>query len=1812
MRKLASFLFALFFVVSAHADDYGQMWTTVNQHLEKDMPKKAISALNDIVKKSQQEKNYGEYLAARMKYARVEAEVTPDSIIPAMKSLIHQAYDAERTAQSANATDNDKVLSAVYHALLAKLYNVYRNTGADTLAQQILIPDSIEYTSVKTALYDIALRHPDLLAACPYSSYTRFISRGTDDDLFGKDLLSVICNEADRLPFLRDYCLAKGNKRAAAIAEYQYLNRNTVSDDKAKSKRKIQLLKDMEMYKDIPEYVLIAHLYYSTIEDDDDIRDASRYLFLCQNIEKYEDLCKKEHKEDYINRLKTEKARLTKSMLNATVSDGKCIMFVRNLDTVDIEITRLDVDGTNKLSSHIEKDLKELKSKASKGIEPFRTTLHYTDPIYEIHSDTLSLPDLAPGVYLVSAKSGTLTNYELLYHSNLTLLSLPEAEKGSNTRIAVVYSDTGMPVAGAKVKLTDEDYRGKIKNEKELTTDEKGETHFNNDFKASYIRVYTDSKHATPDNAFRKVNFRDHLSTSSSKDSRDHLSLFLDRAIYRPGQTIKGAVVVHNSENEDSVRVKASKRILVTYKDADYNALRVDTIYSDLHGNAGFEFTLPRKGKNGIFTVSCSSGYSNSTSKTFRVEDYKRPTFTVEAIDKEKYNEPIKLTEVIDPDKKESIFMPGMPSAKDTTVTVRFQAKTYSQLPVQDASVVYSVSRTSSLYRWAYSNNERIIVPDSLVHTDNKGIVSISFPLTLPEEAHGYYDFTVHASVTDKAGETHEESMKVCVQKAYVKKDGKPVKESSLKEERLINDAKFDISDYHFPADGSVTFTMKRLKPTVKSSKACLGKVHALYTIFDEKKVIESGSVEFDTLYTRKFQYSKKYGEAITIAYTWVMDGTNHSYVTTIRKPQPDLKLNATWSSFRDRTQPGSNETWTLHVESADKKKQPVTTASLVATIYDKSLDAIVGRGPSFSTTVLHNSYWFSTNWTSSRTSGISLGLDSSIPYFRTYYISLPSFNDDILPYRSYYSRYSNMKGVRIRGKGAMYSELSAPIPEPMVALTGMAEKEVMDVKGNDEVVVVGYATMKKSAGNGDANDDEEDEDEDEDNGPKEDLSQMVRTNFNETAFFTPSLTADENGDINISFTLPESMTTWRFRGFVHDDVMRNTMVDAECVAKKDVIVRPNIPRYLREGDKGILEANIFNTTQKDLKTEVIMQFVKPETEAVIWEHKQEITLKAEGSEAVSFKMPEIPGDTLLIYRVVAKAQNGNSDGEQHYIPILPSIEEIVSTIAFTQHNTGTYTKDFANLLYEGSRNRKLTLKYTPHAVDFLIEAVPSVVETNSHDAISLSTAVYVGNMFRDCASRISGRNDSVRIDSLITAATEELKSLQLHNGSWSWWKGMNGSIYMTTEISKLLARLNYHGFANAETNKMLSKAMPYMLKFMSEESKEIRKYLKKYPKAKIHPSETSTSILYINALLRLNPENYSKGGATSFKKNDNKDIKFLIDLLEKVPAEFTIYGKAHSASVLSLYGRTKKAKEFIESMKEYSVCTEEAGRYYDSPNAYYSWRNYRIPTEVAAIEALRLVTPEDSVTVEEMQKWLLHEKRTQQWNNSANTADAVYAFILDNSEIEYIKENRSVKATHSLTDYADNKFSLNGKSIEVTGDKVQTAVIPVTNEHIFTAEKLSKGTSWGALFLEQEAPLSSIKTSGSGFSITRSIVENNAKVGDKITVRITIVADRDYDFVEVTDNRAACLEPVEQLSGYCSAYTGGTARGSYSGYYRETRDNKTNYYFDKLAKGTHVIDTEYYVDRKGTYQQGVCTVKCVYAPEFSAILAPSAIKIEK
>ena len=426
--------------------------------------------------------------------------------------------------------------------------------------------------------------------------------------------------------------------------------------------------------------------------------------------------------------------------------------------------------------------------------------------------------------------------------------------------------------------------------------------------------------------------------------------------------------------------------------------------------------------------------------------------------------------------------------------------------------------------------------------------------------------------------------------------------------------------------------------------------------------------------------------------------------------------------------------------------------------------------------------------------------------------------------------------------------------------------------------------------------------------------------------------------------------------------------------------------------------------------------------------------------------------------------------------------------------------------------------------------------------------------------------------------AASRLEALQLPDGSWSWYKGMSGNRYVTTRIVEMLARLRTMGASVAPLQGMYEKAVNYLHTQWLDEYRQMKESEKKGDKDRL-PGEQSLHYLYICAL-----------DAQVAKRADKTAYSYMIGKLEAAPPADAIYDRALIATLLHKAGKTTKANELARSILEYSVATSGMGRYFDTPKARYSRNSYRIPTQVAAIEALSDILKEP-LAIAEMKQWLLKQKQVQAWNNPVATADAVYAFL--GGDDNQLAESSTMKAEIAGTEVVTPDDALGYVRRSFSGDEAETRQIEIAHT--------GAGIGWGAVYaqyLEDMDQLQSAK--GNGLKITRTYYRDGKEVssktdlhvGDELTVRLTVKADRDMDFIQIKDTHAACMEPKEALSGY--------RHSDAIGYYQVMRDASAEFFIDKLRKGIVQIEYKVYIDRPGTYQTGIASVQSAYAPEFA------------
>jgi hypothetical protein len=1803
-RNIITLLITVFAMLQATAQNYDNLWKQADIIAQKDQPKSEIGVMKKIISKATAAKDYGQLLAAEIRQAILWREISPDSLTPNVKRMETEALKAK-----------DPVLKAVRYAVLGKVYREVNGKKSEEFFKK-------------------ALEQPELLARNASTGYVPLTLKGVDGSSFKNDLLHLIGFEADSKEaylLMYTYYNKVENRGAACLCAYKLIEK--YRQDDVREVRKSKYLNTIDslihVYQDIPEAGELAVEHFRFMEGATDAKPLDKLNYINYALNRWGGWSR-------MNVLRNAQKRLTEPMFQVQdmplvlrPSEKKWVhLNVRNLQNLNIRLSRLNITADNEYDVQNEATYKMLLKKTTKLHQKDFSRNYYGRPDYEEVKDSIEIGGNLPlGAYLMEVTSdntGIAPQRELFYVSNLAVMiqQLPD----DRHRYVVVNATDGQPVPGAKIVLYDRNYddkTGKFKRviHARMTTDDQGEAYFKNvDGK---VLIYTSADKFAP----AKDIYLSRARYYEKKDDETKYQLFTDRAIYRPGQKVHATAVSYIVKKGLDASVPGkSMELKFILRDANWKQVAEQKATTDEYGTASVDFELPQGGQTGMYHVSVN----NRANSSFRVEEYKRPTFEITFPKvNEKYN-------------------------WGDTVVVKASAKTYAGVPVQGAKVEYQVTRRNQLWWWGAGSAGQLIKTDSCV-TREDGTFDVEIPLEASLSGKDevdmsdfmriarFFNFEVSAIVTDISGESHEGVMSLplgtkptiltvdlpkrietdslkTVTFAYRNASGMEIS-SNLKyriDKGEWKDAEanapismavlpsgvhemeaicgqdtlqqkftlFSIKDTH-PMEPTTEWYYQTAKTFPRDGKPVYVQVgssengaHIVYSIIAGNKLLEKGAWELgDSIVTLPFTYKPEYASGVVINYSFVKNGECYTRKISIARPLPEKKLNITWKTFRDRLTPGQKEKWTLQITTPDGKP---AKAQLMSVLYDKSLDQLADHTWKMS---LGFSQWLPDCYWKSNLKYYEMGLSGTYPtkYYDEKELEVDQFDG------KYFSFSAYMQAVELskleRSSGGTVESVRIQKDELV-----REEAKVMRIRGSKMVRVAAAAPsankvfdvveeMPQFAG-----------------GSVSDAGQFldkvqIRENLNETAFFYPALESDNQGNVAINFTLPESVTTWKFMGLAHDKEMRNGLLVDEAVAQKTVMVQPNMPRFLREGDKSCIVVKLFNTSDKKVNGNARMQILDAETQKVIWQKTQGYKIDAEGSAIVSFDVSGLK-EGVYINKVVA-AGNGYSDGEQHYLPVLSNRELVVNTLPITLHQKGEQNFDLSKLFLnkegkqaKGAEDAKVTIEYTNNPSWLMVKALPSISNPDEEDAISLMSAIYANTITTHIQKTLSLDNHSQKNLSQETIRlqnqVEKLKKLQNPNGSFSWWKGMKGSRYMTTSVAEMMVRLNAIAGVQKSTAKMLTSAINYLSSQTAQEVREMKKQEEK--KHKVNPSEMALHYLYIVAM---------DGTCVKLKAPALNDMDYLLGKLKKMTGSLTIYGKAKAAVILALNYDYKTAADYLKSMEEYSVYREDMGRYYDTRKAYYSWRNYKIPTEVAAIEALQALDAQSIAaissassaiskqqTIEEMQRWLLMSKRTQVWDTPVNTVDAVYAFMKGN------ESNWNRKAENAV-------LKLDGKLLPMPQDSTTLGYVKTAKAgkaSTLSINKKSDYTSWGAVYAEFKQPVSEIASLESGIKVSRKVEnQKKAKVGDKIKVIITITADRDYDFVKIVDKRAACLEPVNQLSGYQWGME----------CYVSPKDNTTNFYFNRLSKGKHFVEMEYYIDRKGDYQSGSCTAECTYSPEF-------------
>lgn len=999
-----------------------------------------------------------------------------------------------------------------------------------------------------------------------------------------------------------------------------------------------------------------------------------------------------------------------------------------------------------------------------------------------------------------------------------------------------------------------------------------------------------------------------------------------------------------------------------------------------------------------------------------------------------------------------------------------------------------------------------------------------------------------------------------------------------------------------------------------------------------------------------------------TVHFACVNNNRGYTESTTIFVPWTNMQLSVEFETFRDKLQPGESEKWRIIIRGPKGEK---VAAEMLAGMYDASLDAYKYHSWYMS---LLNYYYGRMNWSDDYN---FTTLNSSIyskAYVRQYYAQsyrIPGINWFSYPmyyYNSYYA-YRGGGGGYTGGDDYYVEEGIVCCDATTVSRAESDGRYDREKAGNAQQPVSGAFSAGEDLPGADKDNENQagwDGDQTDGRGNADFSDVSARTNFNETAFFMPQLRTNENGDIILEFTMPESLTKWKFMALAHTQDLKTGTIEKTLVTQKSLMVVPFAPRFLREGDQIVFSAKISNISEMDLNGMARLQLTDPLTGKSLDEafalNTADINFTAEKgkSTVVTWKLKVPFGIGAVSYKVLAKAGTF-TDGEEMVLPILSNRMLVTEAMPMPIRGNQTRTYTFDKLRNNTSTtltNHRLTLEFTSNPAWYAIQALPYLMEypyecteqtfsryyansiaayiANSSPKIkavfeswqNFTPEAFLSNLEKNQELKgllleetpwvLDAQNESERkkrvgllfnlhrmARELKDAETKILKA-QTPNGGFAWFKGMPDDRYITQHIVCGFGKLDHLGIKDVRDNsriwKMVQDAVTYLDRRVKEDYDYIVRWYPNYKK-EMHLSYFQIHYLYARSFFVDLP----------VAQRNLEAFDYFFNQAKTYWSDFNKYSQGMIALALNRYNEKAAPQDIIKSLRETAIHSEEMGVYWREFVGGYYWWEAPIESQALMVEVFDEVA-NDMEMVEELKIWLLKQKQVQDWKTTRATVEACYALLLRGMDILESDQLVEIKMGNQIVD----PTKIEGCQIEAGTGYFKTAwtseqITPEMGE--VTVTKADSGIAWGALYWQYFEDLDKITPAATPISIKKQlfverqsatgpkmepVVENvPLKIGDRIKVRIEIRVDRDMEYVHMKDMRASCLEPVNVLS--TTKYQDGLW------YFENTRDASTNFFFDRLPKGTHVFEYVLMVTHSGNYSNGVTTIQCMYAPEFTS-----------
>ncbi len=1390
--------------------------------------------------------------------------------------------------------------------------------------------------------------------------------------------------------------------------------------------------------------------------------------------------------------------------------------------------------------------------------------------------------------------------------------------------------------------------------------------------------------------------------------STEHIKFFLDRKIYRPGQVVYFKAIAYRQGREQDIQVLPNKKVELEFYDANYKLVKKQSFVTDSFGTFNGQFIVPEIGLTGTWRISTDLGDTY-----FKVEEYKRPMFEVkfEPIKKailpgkkvlitgiaKNYNgTPLQNAQVeytvsfssmrfiwwyFEPDNNTKVITSG---ATQTDEKGRFKIEMTTEEDIEPNEInIYNVeakvtdingethSATTSfrvakqgLYiiaktpQWTKINtkqNLRFVVQNVMEQQvagkklDYKIVLlkpnfkepkiqrEWQQPETLAYSANELHKSLPYFAIVDSLTqpENWQEEQVIAQGKAASSQDivFKPKKTGVYKVEASIYDSLskqeivyssiikvFDDKSHKVLAPLPLYAALE--KDTVQAGKNARIIVGTAWkdanvyvqVVYNDKIVTEKRLELSNSQKTIDFLVTKDMRGGVGINVWLVKNNRTFSESLTLNVPYKSRKLDIRVERFVDKLRPGQEVTWSFVVTKNNGQK---TLAQVLASMYDASLDAFVPNPWGFDLTFPRNSLLKPDLWSISGQATTSM----TVNWQRSY---------EPRSYR-YYS--FDWRGLVLDARRVY-----------MMAM-GMAKS------AHPKLNQVSSKMEDTAVNNGQQAETEAD---------------FVRKDFSETAFFYPDLLTNDEGEVVIRFKVPQSLTRWNFQMFANTKDLFYGLLSKEAVTTQELMLFPNEPRFVRQGDTLVFSAKVVNNSGADLKVDVILKIFNAQTnrELDVFEpnQTQTVTIKKDSSALVSWKLI-IPEDLTapLLYRIIAKSDK-YSDGQQNIIPVLSNRMLVTESLPLPVNGNQTKTFVIDKLWNKTSKTikpYKLTLEFNSNPVWYAVAAIPYLMEypyecneqifsrfyanalasyiVNSNPDIKRVYDIWKKQKSQALVSELEKKQQlkQIVLDAtpwLLEGATEteakqriallfdlnkmayeqnkvldKLFDNQNSDGGWPWFKGGKSDWFITQYILTGFARLRMREVYNFSDKyyMQISNAVLFV-------DREVEKYYYELKRRKYvdmnanHLSPTIVQYLYMRPMFY----NIEFG-----RVKLEEWFEYFYTQLKKYWSTLGLYSQAQAAIAFAQYGDTTYAREVLKSLKQRALYSDEMGYYWAENKPSWFWYREPISTQAMLIEAFDRLT-NDTNFVEGAKRWLLKQKQTTHWETTIATDEAVWSLMF--TGYNWLGENQPIEITIGKQKYptpdqqveaGTGYFMKTWDAQQITSD-MGKIVVTNPNHH----------PTWGAVYYQYFENIDKVKGWNTKLRIKRELfklVQNNQgshleqitkdtplKVGDQVVVRLVIQTDRNLEYVHIKDLRPSGFEPVEQLSGY--RWKGGL------GYYQSIRDASANFFVSFLRKGKYVFEYNLFVTMPGSFSGGLTTIQCMYAPEFAAHSQGQRVEVEK